>query len=261
MKKTHYDILGISTDASIAEIKKAYFDLAKKHHPDIDSSEKGQKIFASIKESYEILSDEKVRKEYDLSLEQSPKPKEPPRELTEKEKEILKYRARRVSKVIGIVGWNACAMSVVCSICLWALQSVWPESLLLSRSPLNIILAGASGFGLGALWTVNKHFHVESFINTQWLKRAYWYLSACIFAICFFYICIHFVLIALPKKQIPTNISTYIYAATLLTGFFIGKKGITQNFFDSISWKMLLFIILTTVMLLRFLIDSFILST
>lgn len=62
MKKNYYDILGINKSASKDEIKKSFYKLAAKHHPD-----KGGDAdkFKEINEAYQVLSDEKKRKEYD----------------------------------------------------------------------------------------------------------------------------------------------------------------------------------------------------
>lgn len=60
-----YDILEIPTDASLADIKKAYKKLSMKYHPD---RETGDEIkFKALKEAYEILSDEERRAKYDAT--------------------------------------------------------------------------------------------------------------------------------------------------------------------------------------------------
>ena len=54
----YYDILGISTTATNAEIKKAYKTLVKKYHPDVfdgDKSVADSKI-KQLNEAYEVLS-------------------------------------------------------------------------------------------------------------------------------------------------------------------------------------------------------------
>jgi curved DNA-binding protein CbpA len=70
-----YQILDVSTSASQAEIKKAYFGLARKYHPDlfdrdIDSKQKEMidEVFDQITKSYHTLSDEDKREEYDKEL-------------------------------------------------------------------------------------------------------------------------------------------------------------------------------------------------
>lgn len=58
-----YEVLGVSKDASQSDIKKAYRDLVKVHHPDIGGSEEK---FKQISEAYEILSDPQKRQDYDF---------------------------------------------------------------------------------------------------------------------------------------------------------------------------------------------------
>lgn len=62
MSEDYYDILGVSKDASQEEIKKAYRKLAHKHHPDKGGDEEK---FKKINKAYQVLSDEKKRKQYD----------------------------------------------------------------------------------------------------------------------------------------------------------------------------------------------------
>jgi len=64
-QKDFYQTLGVSRGASQAEIKKTYFDLAKKYHPDLNKSPEAKEKFASINNAYETLSDESKRKVYD----------------------------------------------------------------------------------------------------------------------------------------------------------------------------------------------------
>lgn len=65
--KDFYAILGVSSNASHKEIKKAFRVLAKKYHPDITKLDpkKAEKIFKKISEAYENLSDPVKRQEYD----------------------------------------------------------------------------------------------------------------------------------------------------------------------------------------------------
>lgn len=63
MTKNYYDILGVAKSASTADIKKAYRELAKQHHPDVAGGE-GTK-FKEIAEAYEILSNPEKKSNYD----------------------------------------------------------------------------------------------------------------------------------------------------------------------------------------------------
>ena len=62
----YYEVLGVSENADVSEIKKKYRKLAIKYHPDRNSGdENATKKFREITEAYEILGDEKKREEYD----------------------------------------------------------------------------------------------------------------------------------------------------------------------------------------------------
>ena len=62
----YYKILEVPENTDICEIKKKYRKLAMKYHPDRNAGdEKAAKKFREITEAYEVLSNEKKRKEYD----------------------------------------------------------------------------------------------------------------------------------------------------------------------------------------------------
>ncbi|PKQ27418.1 MAG: molecular chaperone DnaJ [Candidatus Anoxymicrobium japonicum] len=64
--KDYYKTLGVAKDAGKEEIKKAYRKLAHKYHPDKNPNNKeAEDRFKEITESYEVLSDDKKRQEYD----------------------------------------------------------------------------------------------------------------------------------------------------------------------------------------------------
>lgn len=62
----YYKILGLSKNASADEIKTAYRQLARKHHPDLNPNDpQAVKLFQQINEANEVLSDPEKRKKYD----------------------------------------------------------------------------------------------------------------------------------------------------------------------------------------------------
>jgi molecular chaperone DnaJ len=65
-KRDYYEILGVSKNASAAELKKAYRRVAMKHHPDRNPDDKGSEDkFKEASEAYEILSDSQKKSAYD----------------------------------------------------------------------------------------------------------------------------------------------------------------------------------------------------
>jgi curved DNA-binding protein len=64
--KDYYHILGVSPNADQKEIKKAFRNLARSVHPDVNPGNKeAEENFKSINEAYQVLSDTKQRKKYD----------------------------------------------------------------------------------------------------------------------------------------------------------------------------------------------------
>ncbi len=65
-KRDYYDVLGVSRNASEAELKKAYRRLAMKYHPDRNPDDKtAETSFKEAKEAYEVLADSQKRAAYD----------------------------------------------------------------------------------------------------------------------------------------------------------------------------------------------------
>uniref|UniRef100_A0A4W3HTV8 DnaJ homolog subfamily A member 3, mitochondrial n=1 Tax=Callorhinchus milii TaxID=7868 RepID=A0A4W3HTV8_CALMI len=65
-KRDYYEVLGIPRSSTQREIKKAYYQLAKKYHPDTNKEDpKAKEKFSLVAEAYEVLSDEAKRKQYD----------------------------------------------------------------------------------------------------------------------------------------------------------------------------------------------------
>jgi DnaJ-class molecular chaperone len=65
----YYKILGVTKDSNPTQIRKAFRELALKHHPDKNkNSEESKQKFMEIVQAYEVLSDDKSRKSYDNKL-------------------------------------------------------------------------------------------------------------------------------------------------------------------------------------------------
>src|SRR3989338_1509647 len=63
MSKDYYGVLGVNKEASKDEIKKAFYKLAHKYHPDKKDGDEAK--FKEVNEAYQVLSDEDKRSKYD----------------------------------------------------------------------------------------------------------------------------------------------------------------------------------------------------
>jgi curved DNA-binding protein CbpA len=108
--KTHYEILGIKRNAEVAEVKQAYFSLAKIFHPDTLADLKGHPIavraFVTINESYDTLSSDGKRRAYDRTLRAH--------EILQKQEvqEKILRRQRKLSRAKNLVNSSDFAQSL-----------------------------------------------------------------------------------------------------------------------------------------------------
>ena len=89
-----YEVLGVSTSANNAELRKAFRQLSKQLHPDTTSlpSDEATRKFQNVCEAYDLLSDPVLRANYDLFLE--------------KENNILSQKKKSYSKNIQHVQFS-----------------------------------------------------------------------------------------------------------------------------------------------------------
>lgn len=82
--ETHYSVLGVTRSSTPADIKRVYYSLARRLHPDrlrrvadADTQQRIDAAFAKIAHAYDVLKDSKLRASYDLKMEKrGPAPKE-----------------------------------------------------------------------------------------------------------------------------------------------------------------------------------------
>ena len=61
----HYAALGLKSDATLADIKRAFRQKASQFHPDRNSAEDAPARFREVQEAYDVLSNDDKRKAYD----------------------------------------------------------------------------------------------------------------------------------------------------------------------------------------------------
>jgi curved DNA-binding protein CbpA len=125
--RDHYQALGVTDGASSAEIKKAYFRLAKLYHPDRhfdpelnDMKNTLESLFTRITEAYNALNDEAKRKAYDFSRIKTPRKVEFEEDHTDRtgtaanqfNKGLKEYKAGNFWGALEAFGW-ACRLDPI----------------------------------------------------------------------------------------------------------------------------------------------------
>lgn len=71
---THYDVLGVDSDAGLEEIKRAYYDRARLYHPDAHAASapsvraEAERTMQALNQAWSVLRDKTYRRRYDRSL-------------------------------------------------------------------------------------------------------------------------------------------------------------------------------------------------
>src|SRR5690606_2093222 len=67
VSRDHYEVLGVERNASDDEIRRAYRELARRHHPDSNRDDpEAEERFKEIGAAYEVLRDPEKRRRYDV---------------------------------------------------------------------------------------------------------------------------------------------------------------------------------------------------
>lgn len=170
--KDLYDILGVDHKASNADIKKAYFALAKKYHPDSGNEEEVKKFY-EIAEAYKILSDLEERKAYDFTVKTGKldealvddviHPKSAPGPAAEKDP----FREKQAQEFRRYILMKAMMHTLVASFTIGLMGGLY--SLVFSGSFWPGLLIA---FFLGFSVFVYRHFDIPSFLDKKQQKKA-----------------------------------------------------------------------------------------
>ena len=68
-EKNYYEVLGVSRDASLADIKKVYRKLVRQYHPDVCKDKDADEKTSELNQAYNTLKDPEKRAEYDAMLD------------------------------------------------------------------------------------------------------------------------------------------------------------------------------------------------
>jgi molecular chaperone DnaJ len=63
--RDYYEVLGVTREASAEDLKRAYRNMARKFHPDVNRAPEATDRFKEIQEAYDVLSDDSRRRQYD----------------------------------------------------------------------------------------------------------------------------------------------------------------------------------------------------
>lgn len=104
-KPTLYELLELTPDVGISDIKHAYRQMARKYHPDVCQSEESTRRFIEIQEAYETLSDPRRRAIYDRAVAMGLGPTASgrmPWNMSDEDTEPLDWRSRWESQLSGL---------------------------------------------------------------------------------------------------------------------------------------------------------------
>ena len=104
--KTYYDILQVPENATMIEIRQSYKRLALLWHPDKNKSPDATKLFQELNTAYSVLSNPKLRQNYDYTINNIKTPSKMPPQYRNKPSNIQK-RHMNIPEEFDLSGfWN-----------------------------------------------------------------------------------------------------------------------------------------------------------
>lgn len=161
----HYEILGIKKDSTPEQIKKAYFVMAKKYHPDAGDTTEVSK-FHEVAKAYKVLSDPVTRKAYDISLGilakdakkgESEVARQPMRENKResfRDDELNEFNRNRYRSAVFRVVFTSVILGIIGGVLGVILNGLW-------------FLGAIAGVFMGFSYSINQNFQVRSFFRSD----------------------------------------------------------------------------------------------
>lgn len=180
-KPTHYNTLGVSQTATEADIKKAYRQLAREYHPDINKGPDAESKFKEITLAYDTLSDSLKRADYDQTLADTgvrgaapagapggygPQPGGQAGAGPAVESP---YRQAMIRAAASRVIVMALLAALVGGLLRVGLAYLTEEAI----TPTVIWVGALPALLIGGLWGADYNFKVETFLGSGWLGRSY----------------------------------------------------------------------------------------
>lgn len=69
ISKDYYSILGVTPDATATEVREAFYDAARRLHPDVNPDPNARKEFEFAQEAFRVLKDPRARRRYDIAAD------------------------------------------------------------------------------------------------------------------------------------------------------------------------------------------------
>jgi hypothetical protein len=250
--KDYYQVLKVSETATLEEIKKSFFHLAKLYHPDVNHAPDAADRFKEINEAFHVIGNPEERKIYDtirsskkitsdhFAKSAAPSPVSSAREGEEpspsQKQEIHSYRRKLIIAaitriilltlsimlisylyvvIIHIIVWTQAGVSLLGDH--MVLNPLFAQNVLLGARAWGGILAGLI---IGVILGIDFNFKIETFINNLFMKKTYHFLRTLLFTFAFAYL---FSLLGLLFTSLLKTENITLKISLILIGLLIGS--------------------------------------